>query len=227
MATFEELIDEITDKISQPYLGADPEKTTSRVAKAINSTIRYYAPERMWFNETTTSITLTVGNPIIPNVPSDLLYVLDDGGMAINFSNTRFPVRKVSIVQYDTQNYEGLGLPSIYKEVGGIHSLYFFPDQAYTLEMRYVRDYPDLVNVGDSNDWIIEAPRLVVSKTLQDLYLDSRQDGAGALYTSYIQKTQDEWNQLKDRNTPRISTGTLVTDQFITEDGFFNGYNNF
>ncbi len=227
MTSFGDLITEVAEKIDQSLLGSNPTATTSPAARAINRAIDYFEPERFWFNEATTSITLTTGDPTVPNLPSDFLFEVENGGLAINFSSTRYPIQRISVRDYDRVNVEGLGLPYLYKTFGKQIDLYFFPDQAYTLELRYIKEYTNLVNDADTNDWTDNAQRLIVAKALEDLYLDSRHSLPGGLHDQYKQKRIDEHNQLKDKTGQLSTTGTLETEGFFDDVGRFGFYGRF
>lgn len=221
MATFGDLISEVEEKIDQTLLGTSPTVTTSPAAKAINRAIKYFEPERFWFNEASTSITLTSGDPVVPSLPSDFQFEVSNGGLAINYSSTRYPIKKISVGDYDRINHQGSGLPYAYKQFGGQIDLYFYPDQAYTLELRYIKKYTDMTSVSDTNDWTNNAERLIVAKALEDLYLDRRHSNASGLYGLYAQKRQDEFQQLMDKTNQRSTTGSLQTEDVFNDGARF------
>ena len=214
MATFGELISEVAEKIDQSLLGSKPTTTTSPAAISINRAIDYFESERFWFNEAATSITLTKGNPTVPSLPPDFLFEVENGGLAINYSNTRRPLKRISLRDYDKVNTEGLGLPYLYKVFGGQIDLYFYPDQAYTLELRYIKKYSDMTDASDTNDWTDNAERLIVAKALEDLYLDRRHSLPAGLHDQYKQKRIDEYNRLKNKTGQLSTTGVLEAEGF-------------
>lgn len=200
MATFGSLKTELAQKLDESYLG-------SQIATAINRTIDYYKRDQFWFNTTSTNITLTTGSPTV-TLPSDFLYELDNSGLVINYSQSRYPLQKITALDYDSMNSEATGLPRYYRNNGNSIELYPYPDQSYTLILRYVKDYDELTSDNQSNDWT-QFPRLIVAKTLADLFMDQRKEVER--FTAYQAIAEDEYLRIRKQNAQRIATGTLST----------------
>jgi len=217
MATFGELKSRIAAKLDESYL-------TSQIEQTINSVIDFYEDEHFWFNTARPTITLTSGDPIVP-LPTDFLYEVDDGGLTINFSKTRFPIKKVSPLQFDSVNAEGTGIPYIYVVRAGTMEVYFIPDRDYDLEFFYVKSYPDLTLDGESNDWTINADRLIEAKSLSEIFLERRHStGGNSLYETFLGKADQEFQKLVTLSTQRFATGDLTTENIIDRGDIYHGF---
>lgn len=212
MATFGELQTAIANRLSDSSL-------TSQIADAINATIDYYGNDQFWFNTASATITLNIGDPVIPNIPSDFLFEQDDGGLYLNYSTRSWPITKISQNTYNQMNCQATGIPRFYRSNGTSLELYYYPDQAYSLILTYIKSYPLLVNAADFNDWTVQAARLLIAKTLADIYIDNRKSKEMASY--YNQKALDEYNSLMSRNNQKITTGNLVIDSIVDNIGDF------
>lgn len=207
MATFGELKTRIAQKLG------NQSNLTSQIATAINETIIYYQQEAFWFNETSTTLTLNQGDPLMPNLPSDFLYETKKNGLVINYSSTRYVLNKKHPVIYDATNVQASGLPFMYKNQNGELYVYPYPDQSYSLILSYIKSYAELVNDSDSNDWTTYAVRLIEAQTLADLWLD--QGKSEDRYVAYLKKSEQEYLALKRRSDERRATDEMITDNNI------------
>lgn len=218
MATLGDIQSEITAKLSDGSLQAP---TQAQIITAINDAVSYYNSAKLWFQQGYVPITLTVGNPVIPNLPSDFGTPWEQNACVIAYQSVNYPVSKVSNLQYDTANLAGLGIPFIYTWRDEQLLLYFFPDQAYTLNLTYRVDVPDLVNIGDTNVFSINAKRLVVAKTLSDIYYGYRRDEEmGDVWEA---KATREFGQLLKVQKQLVATGTLTTENIIDRRNYYLG----
>lgn len=210
MADFITLKNLISAKLNEDYL-------STQVGDQINSTIRYLSRLHFWFNESVTTIPLVVGNPVVPSLPTDFFFEVPNGGLTINYSNSRFTLTKITPIEYNFRNNEGLGLPKFYTERNGELQVYFFPDVNYNLELRYIKSYPDLVNDNDTNDWSNNAERLIEYRTLADMYLDYRKDDQ--MFAIYNGRYEQELLQLKKMNNNRLGSNSLLTENINFNEG--------
>jgi len=108
----------------------------------------------------------------------------------------------------------GVGLPDIYTVKAGIYYCYYIPDQDYTLRRWYLKDYDDLVNADDTNDFTDNAERLIELWTIANLIAEFRQDKEMEPY--YRNAAQDEYtNCLGVRNAKVNSSGHLTLHSFL------------
>jgi hypothetical protein len=209
MATFAELVTRVVNK----YKGSSGTSFTTQAEQAINDAIEYYQTEHFWFTEGTASVTLSVGDPDVSSAsgfPTDFWYVHSDGGLAVVQSNSRFDVTKVSVSEYDAMNTEGTGRPRYYRDLGNTIEVYPYPDQAYTLEFRYIKKYTALSG-SSTNDFTTFAPQLIEARALAMLFLSEGQDGAEPR-TSWQGVETQQLMAMRLASNQRLATGNLQTD---------------
>ena len=207
MATFSQLKTEIANKWGEP-------DKASLIGDQLNSVIRYFSRNRFWFNEESTSITLTIGDPVIPNIPSDFLYEIPDGGLIIDYSDQRYRLEKVGNAEYASRNSGDTGIPEIYRNRDSQLEVYFYPDQAYTLLLFYVKGYTDLSADGDTNGFTDNAERLIVNQTLAELFEHYNRDMEKGGYFRSIANL--EFQNLMRESAGRTSTGSLDINELTT-----------
>lgn len=210
MATLGSLRGLIADRLQDPNYQSI---SVSSVNAIINDSIRYYKYHRYWFNETEATITLTAENPVMPNLPSDFLYELSRGGLAINYSNATYPLVKISTEQYDQRDVNGLGMPETYTFRNQQIELYPWPNTNYTLVLRYIKDYADLVNDVDSNDFTDIADRVILYDALSRIYSEYKQDPNMESY--YSNRANDEEANILKRSSALSGSGTLAIETRI------------
>ena len=213
MANFSELKTDISNYLGESYLD-------TQVGDAINRAIRFYQRRRFWFNEESTSITLTASDPVVPSLPSDFQYEIPDGGLVIVDNQSYYRLRKVGNAEYDANNTQGIGRPTMYRNRDSQLEVYFYPDQAYTLNLYYVKNYTALSADGDSNDFTNNAEELIKNKALAYLYETYRKDAEKAVY--FRQVAKDELDDLLVESNNRTTTGTLVIEDITLNNNYIN-----
>jgi len=211
MATLGELITDISLKLLDE---GNTSVSTTSVVSAINASVRKWKNTAFWFNQGNATVVLTIANPIV-TLPSDFLAQIKDAPLVINFSQSRYILTKVSNGQYDNQNVEGNGLPYIYTYKTGQILLYFYPDQAYNLEFKYLKEYGAFATDGsdnaNTNDFLTNAEDLISYDALARLHGELKQDEK--METYYSARAEDEKKTLKNRTNRLQSTGNLSTEQ--------------
>jgi hypothetical protein len=184
--------------------------SVSQITNYINSAIKYWKFRRFWFNEIEDTATLTPQVSLIP-LPADFLVPsVDNGGFEIAYSNYRYILKKTNAQNFDAWFLEnGYGLPRVYAKLAdnGYH-VYPIPDRDYTIRRFYLRDYTNLVNAGDSNDFTEKAERLIEFWALSELMAQLRQDLPMAEY--YDKKANDEFRQLGVMTRKTNAAGSLT-----------------
>lgn len=208
MATLGTLRTRILAKLAEGG-GTVAAPTAAQVDAQINSTIDYYEDTPFWFSEAVVTGTLNVGDPLIP-IPADFGQLIEPDAFVVEQAQVRWPVMKVTPLQFDTVNVGGVGLPLYYVYRDGLLEMYFKPDQAYVYYLHYRRLYADLVLDADSNAFTENADRLIEYKTLADCYADYRSDLEMASY--YTAKADKEMLAVKRQSYERLATGNLTTE---------------
>lgn len=204
MATFAQLKQQASRRLQDENNTAVP---ASVVGDAINVAIKYWKQERFWFNEFAETVTLTIGDPVLPIT---LLYPLKDAGFRIPYQNLIYDLIPYTNSEYDGSNIDQSGRPYAYTWRAGDYYLYYVPDQAYTVEVTGIRDYSDLSLDADTNDFTMNADQLILYDALSRLIPELRTDPTMAEY--YANRALDEKKNLKRRTNKMISTGRVNID---------------
>jgi hypothetical protein len=171
--------------------------------------VSYWKQRRFWFNEITDTTTLTESNPTIP-LPDDFLVPSIDNAFVIEYSGIRYPLKKVSESQYNAMYLSnGIGQPFWFsRQASDQYQVYPIPDRDYTLRRFYLKDYVNLVNANDTNDFTIEAENLIKYQAAAYGMRDFRQDLN--MYESFNQQANREYQNLLVRTRKDNATGTLT-----------------
>lgn len=200
--------------------GSVQEPTSAQVTAEINSVIDFYEPNSFWFNEATATGTLTTGVPTVPT-PTDFNQFLEPNGLVLQQDNVRYPIQKITPLQFDSLYAGGTGLPMYWTYRNQEIQLYFSPNQDYIYYLYYVKNYADLINDGDSNDFTNFAERLIEYRTLAECYTNYRSDPEmGGVFE---RKAKEEYGRLVQHSAARLATGNLVTENITgPRRGSFN-----
>lgn len=202
----------------------DPNNTAvslSDVQLGINQSIAYWKFRRFWFNEATSQVTLTEGNPSIPLTDNFLCPSIQDDGFNILYGNVKYPLVKVDIATMDSLFLSnGYGLPRWYARMANLeYQVYPIPDTNYTTDLYQLNDYPYLINPTDSNDFTNNAERLVALWALANLASELRQDTPGT-GDYYRQAAQDEYRNLRVLTNKKNAAGKLTIYSQLNNRGF-------
>lgn len=195
----------------------DPNQTAvspAQVAAALNDSLRYWKYQRFWFNTAEVDRTLTQGDPLIP-LPDDFMVELPmNDGFVIAYGSMRWPLMKVNPREYDNLYLTaGNGLPYVYTVRAGDYFCYYIPDQNYTVRIYYLKEYEDLVENTDTNDFTVNAARLLELWTLANLSAELRQDDK--METYYRNAAQDEFKNLGVFNAKVNAPGRLTLHSYL------------
>lgn len=210
MPTFAELKGRVAQALLDPNNAAISD---ADVGQAVNDALRYWRYRRFWFNSAKVDLTLVAGNPVVPNVPADLLFEMAKFGLVVKYNQLSYPLRKVLPHEYDAQNNEAQGLPEIYTWRNGQFELFWYPNQAYTLTLNYVKDYAPLVNAADNNDFTNQADSLLIYEAASRLYGTLRQDRQKA--DDYLRDAMREYDNLCIKTGKQTGSGSLAVDTII------------
>ncbi len=211
MATF----GDIQTSVSKRLLDAmNVSVTISDVANAINDSIAYWKFRRFWFNEVADSVSLTAQNGTLPVTGEYLVSTMDDDGFNIEYSGMRYTLTKVSTQVYDNLWLSnGYGIPQYWARVGQTYQVYPLPDQAYTCNRHYLKEYTALTGNTQTNDFTINASRLITLWTLADLTAELQQDDK--METYYRARAQAEYKNLCVMNDKVNGAGKLTLHSIL------------
>ena len=209
MATLSELQTKIAARLLDT---SNTVVSLTQITAQINDTIKTWKYKRFWFNEASGNITLTAASATL-TPPSDFLIEIPKNGFTINYGNVKWPITKVSPLRYDDEDAQGNGLPYMYKWVGGVYSVYYIPDQAYTVICKYLKDYDDLSDSSDTNDFTTNAEDLIIYDSLAKLHGELRQDEKMEGY--YSARAENEYAILRDFTSKYTGSGRLSVDSIL------------
>lgn len=186
----------------------------SDVQDAINDAIKAWKYKRFWFNEGYSTVTLVASDPIIYLTSiTDFLIELPGIGFTIIYNNCRYKLTKKRPDFYDNENTQATGRPYIYTWRGGQYLCYFYPDQAYTLGVKYLKEYTALSGNADYNDFTNNADDLIMYDALAKLHGEIRQDEKMESY--YTARTENEYNRLLSVTRKFTASGSLDVDTIL------------
>lgn len=207
MSTLSEVVTAVSVRLQDD---ANTAVSTSIVEDAINESISHWKKKQFWFNEfeasSTSNLVLTSGSPTIPVPSTDvtMLYPFQQGGLVINYSSARYELKPVASEIYDQHNKQGSGLPYVYTFKNNGYEAYYYPDQAYEVIWRGIRDYDALVSTG-SDDWTTHGESLIKYDALYRLSDELRLDPE--MSDRYTTKRDREHRNLVDFTNQLKSAG--------------------
>jgi len=210
MATFGELKTKISARLLDVQGTA---VSTSDVADAINAAVKFWKKQRFWFNEADASLTMTESDPLISGLPTDFQFELPENGFVILDSQMRYPLHKVPAVSYDMEDIEGDGRPDIYTWKAGSFYVYPYPQDDYTLNVYYIKDYTDLSLDADTNDFTVYADQMIMYEALSRLHGELRQDEKMEAY--YSARAQNEFSSLSSFGKRKSGSGQLTIETIL------------
>jgi hypothetical protein len=208
MATFLELQ---TD-VSRILKDENNQATSLDTVKAyINKAVDYYSKKHFWFNEYEEVVNLVVGDPVVYFTTTPK-YLFKHGGITIEDQDRRYPLRQVSPERYDCLNIETTGRPYCYCYRNEQYELYYYPDLTYSTTLRGIKEYANLENDDDVNDFTEHAEFLIKYNALSRLYGEFRQDEKQERY--FTARAQDEYTNLMNETRQRKRTNRLEVQYF-------------
>lgn len=208
MATFGELATKASTRLKDADNTA---VSASDVRDVINDAIQHWSKDRFWFNEFEETVTLTQNNPALTLSTNTPLYLFQADGVVINFAQTRWPLKKVSGIEYDRMNTQGRGLPFAWTERDNGFEVYWYPDTNYEAIVRGIKAYDRFATDGtadnQSNDFTIQAADLIMYEALSRLFGEFRQDEKMEAY--YQARTTNEYKSLKAQTRRDKATGRV------------------
>src|SRR3990167_1567102 len=214
MATLGTLITAVTKKLLDT---SNTIVSTADVADNINAAINYYKFYRFWFNESEATITLTEGSGDITLPSGFLIDITNDESFTIVYNSVRYPLVKLDSAMFNIENTAGEGMPYCYTFRNNSYECYYLPDQNYTAECRYLKDYDAFQTDGTenalSNDFTAYAERLIMYNALSRLHGELRQDEKMEDY--YSARADDELKNLQRRTQMQVASGRLTVESII------------
>jgi len=205
MPTFVELRKMVSRRIQDPNNTAI---SVMDVGDTINASIRYWKQKRFWFNDITQTVTTVANSPVVPATTIPILYVFKNDGLTLYDQSYRYVLPHMTPEEYDNADIGQIGRPQGYTYRNGGYELYYYPMQAYPLKLHGVRDYDDLVDDSDSNDFTELADRLIIFDSMSRIYAEFRQDLESA--SIFSAAADEEFKNLMSRTSENVTTGRMT-----------------
>lgn len=187
--------------------------SAANVDAIINDSIAFYKHQAFWFNEAKADLVCVTGDPVLSGLPSDFLCELSHGGLTLFYANVYYGIEKVSTESYDSRNISALGLPRVYTFRNNQIELYPYPNLAFDIKLRYVKDYAELVGDNDTNDFLTHMERVIRLDALSRIYFEFKQDKN--MSATYAEGATSELEAVKRRSNVKAGSGTLVIDSVL------------
>lgn len=211
--TLQDLINRIASDLTRDDLTGD--SLTSPIANAVGDTIRFYARERFWFNQTRLQTFNTVNAQqtytssdlsIIPNIIRvDHLFLPQ--GVSI------YPLDRYEPADFEviSSASTGGGRPTGFCYSDQTILLWPIPNAVFTMKLHcfYKLTYP---NLSDTNAWTDDAEELVRTHAKMLLYMDVLEDDANAQRMSA--KIPALLAGLRSETAARMATGMIRGTDF-------------
>lgn len=200
MSTFGELKQRVSLRLTDT---SNTAVSAATVGQFINDALAFWKNRPLWFNQTSSVVTMTAGDPAITGLPSNFLYELSSAGFVIEDGQERVTQLRVTHQEYDAINLQSEDRPSFYTYRDSGFLFYPYPDQAYTLRVYFISDYAEMVSDSDTNDWTEQASGVLMHEALSRIHGEIRQDEKQSAY--HAQRAQQEFNVLLGRSGKHVS----------------------
>lgn len=194
MSTYTQLQSRIADDLNRTDL-------TSQIQQQILLAIQHYKQERTWFNETSTTLTATVGQGYI-TAPSDIL-IIDH--LYITISSRNIELEQVSLNDVIEYRPTSNARPRCFAYHQNRFELDALSDSAYSLPLYYVKELTALSAGSDTNGWTTDGEDLIVFRAEKMLYANVIKDFEKAQAAALLEK--DALTMLRGMRNARTSRG--------------------
>lgn len=207
MATFSEMKTWVSKRLQDPNNTA---VSSEDVGDLLNQALNYWKNSRFFFNERTSTGTLTQGDPTLP-LPADWYLPATDEAVVIEYSGIRYVLKKLVEPLYNgIYLSNGIGQPWWYsKQADQGYLVYPNPDKNYTVRFFYLKQYSDFSSGSDTNDFSVYARNLLQYTAAAYGSRDFRQDTN--MYQAFWAQAMDEEVNLLNITRKENATGSLVT----------------
>jgi len=194
MSTYAQLQARIADDLNRSDLA-------TQIQQNILGAIQNYKGERFWFNETNATATTTTSSAQVA-APTDIL-AIDELYIVISGKNIELmPLDLNAVIEFrPTTN----GRPRAYCYYRNQFELDRKADQAYTLNLYYLKELTALSAGTDSNGWTVEGEDLVVFHAEKMLYANVIKDMQKAQAAAALEK--EALTRIRSLGIARTSTG--------------------
>jgi hypothetical protein len=188
---------------------------TSQIANAVDDTIRFYARERFWFNQTRNLTFNTVVGKVaygavdLANIPN----IIRIDALFLPQNQSIYPLDR-----YEPDDFEvisggmtGGGKPTAFTTTDNTILLWPMPLAIYTMRLHAHYRLKDAAD-ADTNAWTDDAEELIRSHAKMLLYMDVLEDDANAQRMGT--KIPVLLAALRSETSSRLATGRISATEF-------------
>jgi len=138
---------------------------TDDIITAIRRAVKYYERRPFYFNEGTTSASLTTSSSQASyNVPDDFV---SDINLMVNYNGHRYPLEKKPHQWIESIDVSSIyGQPSYYSIYGEQIHYYPVPNQSHTVSLTYIKRLATLSASTDTNAFLTQAEDLIEARAM-------------------------------------------------------------
>jgi hypothetical protein len=214
MATLDDLRDRIIRETNRDELTDAPnvdnliDANATTLDLCIQRAVDYYANQRFFFNETTTTLSAISGTQAI-TYPSGYRSI---DRLSVNIGGNRYGLQVQDWITIDQWLGWGTanGQPTDYSVSNGVITLYPIPNDTYMLTVLGISDVTPALDYSDgasSNAWTNEAQDLIAYRTRFLLLRDYFRDPDGASLAAGAE--QEALAKLRAQTANQISTNRI------------------
>lgn len=208
MTTYGALKTRIADELARSDL-------TSQIVLAIDGAIKFYQPERFWFNDATASFSTVAGT----DTYAQLNIVEQIDSLTVTVNGAREPLLRVTFQEMEALYGSGTrGIPTHYCVYDELVRLSPVPDAVYTMRIATVTNYVDwspyTVPLSDAatSPWTDEAEELIRLHAKVDLLENVIRDVAAFAEADRLRmREQTVLRQLR-KKTDNLNTAGIVAE---------------
>lgn len=186
----------------------DRNDITSVAQDAIQSAVRFYGGQRMWFNEQrwTASTSTSVEYYSLPNEFREV----DTINITVN--TNQYPLRRRSWAEIDEAAQPAnlySGYPTEYAIQRNELRLYPIPNAQFTLVLSGQSDLTELSSDAATNAWMVHGEELIRSRACADILETYTQDYDNPRIAVYRNREQENFLRLRMESNKRLATGKV------------------
>lgn len=143
----------------------DRDDLDTEINKAINLAIGHYSKQQFFFNSDVSTFSTVASQESYStsdSIPSDMTGIYD---VRATYNSTKFELRRQDYKTIaELNSASSTGLPTDYAFYGNKFYFYPIPDAAYTITVAHRKNYTDLSDDSDSNDFTTYAEELITAR---------------------------------------------------------------
>jgi hypothetical protein len=184
--------------------------TNNHVVNAILSAIKDYERERWYFNEATTSVSLTTTASLATyTLPADFMKMDNVMVTRSGWKSKSTPMPYIEMDSRDAGNAAVNGFPQFWAIYSNLLRHYPTPDAAYTVTISYQKRLPALSASADTNAWVDDLEELIRAKAMWNLctYVTRNAQQAAVLKLAI---DNEIYPKARAENDERLMSGRLT-----------------